>query len=304
MTPYAGDRLVPVQSAELKRRASSDRRRAACSTARRGRSTTSACAREQKAGVSGFSVWAGGGARRHRSAVPVDFVAAADVLIACGRSCASSVPEARFRHKAPQVSRPKLGARALPRDGAPRSRRCCRPGRRAARGRRRRARGYRAPRPAGATIGRAAATSGLGADQRPGAARRCLPRRWSLPLGDVTADGCARSRRSRDATATAPPATSDQNIVFRHCTARHCRFPRRAGRSPHDPGASLLTDVVACPGLDYCSLAVTARGCRRMITATSPRPRSTASRSDSSTSRSAAAELAAAHIADIGLAGM
>lgn len=81
-----------------------------------------------------------------------------------------------------------------------------------------------------------------------------------LPLGDVTGEQMrvlARlARRYGDGTVR---ATNDQNLLFpvvheRALPALHGELVE-AGLG--DPDAGTIVDVVSCPGMDYCSLAIT-----------------------------------------------
>jgi sulfite reductase (NADPH) hemoprotein beta-component len=51
--------------------------------------------------------------------------------------------------------------------------------------------------------------------------------------------------------------THEQNLVLPHVEARRAaRALRRARRRrARTPNIGLLTDIIACPGLDYCALA-------------------------------------------------
>ena len=82
----------------------------------------------------------------------------------------------------------------------------------------------------------------------------------TLPLGDIDSDQFrAIARLAREHGNGTVRATNEQNLVLPW-------VPRASLEALHsalvdlalaEGGASLLTDVVACPGLDYCSLAVT-----------------------------------------------
>jgi sulfite reductase beta subunit-like hemoprotein len=82
----------------------------------------------------------------------------------------------------------------------------------------------------------------------------------ALPLGDVTADELrALARLAREYGDGTTRATNDQNVVFQsvHRSALPAFHAALAELRLADRGAMHLTDVVSCPGSDYCSLAVT-----------------------------------------------
>jgi len=225
-------------------------------------------AREQD-GAQGFSVWAGGGlGAAPFLAVPVlDFVRAEDVLIACEAvvRIQHRSGERKLRHKARlKFLVKKLGLerfREMVRTEVDRVD--------ADRGAELRAdvrsaiAGYRTPRPAGPTdpvAPRPGFESWLRTNapaQRDAAFCSAIV---ALPLGDITADELrALANLARQYGDGTTRATNDQNIVFQsvHRTALPAFHAALADLGLADRGASLLTDVVSCPGLDYCSLAVT-----------------------------------------------
>ena len=225
-------------------------------------------AREQD-GVRGFSVWAGGGlgAAPFLAVPTVDFVPAADVLIACEAivRIQHRSGERKFRHKA----RLKFLVKKL---GVARFREMVQAEIAkvtADRGTELRAdvaaevESYHAPLSVGATDP-VAPRPGFEAWARTNAPAQRDPAYASaivaLPLGDITADELRAladlARRYGDGTSR---ATNDQNIVFQsvHRAALPAFHAALVDLGLADRGASLLTDVVACPGLDYCSLAVT-----------------------------------------------
>jgi sulfite reductase beta subunit-like hemoprotein len=82
----------------------------------------------------------------------------------------------------------------------------------------------------------------------------------TLPLGDIDAEQLrALARLAREVGNGTARTTNEQNIVLQW--VRRSALPRLyealVDLRLAEGGASLLTDVVACPGLDYCSLAVT-----------------------------------------------
>lgn len=220
-------------------------------------------------GVHGFSVWSGGGlGAAPFLAVPViDFVAADDVLIACEAivRIQHRSGERKLRHKA----RLKFLVKKL---GTERFREmvrleCERVA--AERGDDLRAdvraavAAHVTPRPVGPTA-EVAPLAGFADWARTNAvAQRASEYRSvivALPLGDVTADQLrALARLACTYGDGTTRATNDQNVVLQsvHPSSLPALHAALVELDLADRGASLLTDVVACPGLDYCSLAVT-----------------------------------------------
>ena len=94
-------------------------------------------------------------------------------------------------------------------------------------------------------------------DQRDSA---CCSAVVALPLGDVTAEELrALARLAREYGDGTTRATNDQNLVFQsvHRSALPAFHAALVDLGLADGGAMHLSDVVACPGSDYCSLAVT-----------------------------------------------
>lgn len=220
-------------------------------------------------GVQGFSVWAGGGlgAAPFLAVPTIDFVPAEDVLIACEAivRIQHRSGERKLRHKA----RLKFLVKKL---GVERFREMARVEcERVAAERGAELRGdvrsavasHVPPRPVGPTAD-TTPRPGFAAWARTNAPAQRDPDLFSaivaLPLGDVTADELrALARLARTYGDGTTRATNDQNIVFQsvHRSSLPALHAALVDLGLADRGASLLTDVVACPGLDYCSLAVT-----------------------------------------------
>ncbi len=226
-------------------------------------------AREQD-GVQGFSVWAGGGlGPAPFLAVPViDFARAEDVLIVCEAivRIQHRLGERKLRHKA----RLKFLVKKL---GIERFRQmvhaevvkvAAERGEELREDVRQSVAAYRAPRPV--------ETPPAGGEPREGfeawVKTNVLPHRdprlvsavVALVVGDVTADELrALARLAREYGDGTLRATNDQNLVFQ--SVHRESLPRLHAELDDlglaQRGAFLLTDVVSCPGLDYCSLAVT-----------------------------------------------
>jgi len=82
----------------------------------------------------------------------------------------------------------------------------------------------------------------------------------TLPLGDITsAQLRAIARLAREVGNGTVRATNEQNLVMQwvRCSALPRLHAGLVEIGLAEGGASLVTDVVSCPGLDYCSLAVT-----------------------------------------------
>ena len=118
------------------------------------------------------------------------------------------------------------------------------------------------PAPSRAT---ASATARSRAGSAPTPSRRRSPATASvtikLPLGDVTVGAAARHRRAR-ARLRQRQGAHDQPAELRAALgARGCARTRSTARSCAiglaEADAVHITDVVACPGTDYCSLAIT-----------------------------------------------
>src|SRR5262249_14812845 len=119
-------------------------------------------------------------------------------------------------------------------------------------------------RPAGPGLPAVAPLAGFDGWQATNAAPHKAPQLASativLPLGDITSDQLrAVARLARELGNGTVRATNEQNLVLQ--SVRRSMLPRlhralgELGLA--ESGASLVTDVVSCPGLDYCSLAVT-----------------------------------------------
>ncbi|MEW6272646.1 MAG: nitrite/sulfite reductase [Thermodesulfobacteriota bacterium] len=223
----------------------------------------------EKDGVRGFSVWAGGGlGAAPFLAVPViDFTPAEDVLIACEAivRIQHRSGERKLRHKARmKFLVKKLGIeRFREMVHAEVARVAAERGDELRDDVRVSLRDYRTPPP-----GKPAA----GGERRPGfdawAATNAPSQRdpdyvsavVALPLGDVTADELrALARLAVEHGDGTVRATNDQNLVLQ--SVHRASLPRLHAALVDlglaERGAFLLTDVVSCPGLDYCSLAVT-----------------------------------------------
>lgn len=223
----------------------------------------------ERDGVQGFSVWAGGGlgAAPFLAVPALEFVPATDVLIACEAivRIQHRSGERKLRHKARlKFLVKKLGVerfRAMVEEEVARV--AEEHGDELREDVATAVRDYRVPGPARA---RAAVTP------RPGFetwARTNAPAQRdaafcsavvALPLGDVTADQLrAIAKLAAEHGNGTVRATNEQNLVLQW-VRREALPALHAGLVDLDlaeSGASLLTDVVSCPGLDYCSLAVT-----------------------------------------------
>lgn len=81
-----------------------------------------------------------------------------------------------------------------------------------------------------------------------------------LPLGDITGEQLRRvAEASREFGNGEVRTTNGQNLVMRWVPeGKLVRLYRALGLvGLAEPDAGLITDVVTCPGLDYCSLAIT-----------------------------------------------
>jgi sulfite reductase beta subunit-like hemoprotein len=220
-------------------------------------------------GRRGFSVWAGGGlgAAPFLAVKVLDFVPEEDVLIACEAivRIQHRSGERRNRHKARlKFLVKKLGVARLCELVAQEMARVERERGDPLRADVREAiASFRLPEPAGAGDP-VAPRPGFEAWQRTNAA----PQRQqgyaaatvTLPLGDLTADQLrALARLARELGNGTARATNEQNIVlpFVHRSSLPRLHATLVDLDLAEPRASLLTDVVSCPGLDYCSLAVT-----------------------------------------------
>ena len=224
---------------------------------------------QRKDGQPGFSVWAGGGlgAAPFLAVQVLDFVPADDVLIACEAivRIQHRSGERKLRHKARlKFLVKKLGLERFRQMVAAECEKVA-----TERGADLRAdvraavAAHRAPTP-GAAADPVSPRAGFDdwvrtnvRAQRDAAYASAVV---ALPLGDVTADelrALARlARRFGDGTTR---ATNDQNLVFQsvHRSALPAFHAALVDLRLADRGAMHLTDVVACPGSDYCSLAVT-----------------------------------------------
>jgi len=220
-------------------------------------------------GMQGFSVWAGGGlgAAPFLAVPAIDFVPAEDVLIACEAivRIQHRSGERKLRHKARlKFLVKKLGTERFREMVRAECERVA-----AERGTELRAdvrdavTRHRTPRPVGPTSP-AKALPGFEAWARTNAQpQRDADHRSvivALPLGDVTADQLrALARLATTYGDGTTRATNDQNVVLQsvHESSLPALHAALVELDLADRGASLLTDVVSCPGLDYCSLAVT-----------------------------------------------
>jgi sulfite reductase beta subunit-like hemoprotein len=220
-------------------------------------------------GRRGFSVWAGGGlgAAPFLAVKVLDFVPEEDVLIACEAivRIQHRCGERKNRHKARlKFVVKKLGAakiQEMVRDEVAVVDR--------ERGDALRAdlrdaiATFRLPAPAGPTDP-APAKDGFAEWKRTNAMAQSQTGFYAasitLPLGDMTADQlravAALTRELGNGTAR---LTNEQNVVlpYVHETALTRLHAELLALELAEARASLLTDIVSCPGLDYCSLAVT-----------------------------------------------
>ncbi|HEY8517182.1 MAG TPA: nitrite/sulfite reductase [Candidatus Binatia bacterium] len=222
----------------------------------------------EKDGVRGFSVWAGGGlGAAPFLAVPViDFAPADDVLIVCEAivRIQHRSGERKLRHKA----RMKFLVKKL---GIERFREMVHAevakvdaerGDELREDVRTAVREYRTPRPGKPAPGgeqrptfAAWAATNAPAERDPNYVSAVV----ALPLGDITGDELrAIGRLAAEYGNGTVRATNDQNLVLQ--SVHRDSLPRVHAALEDlglaERGAFLLTDVVSCPGLDYCSLAV------------------------------------------------
>ena len=224
---------------------------------------------QTRAGENGFSVWAGGGlGAAPFLAVPVvDFVPADEVLVWCEAIARVQhrSGERKNRHKARlKFLVKKLGVDAFVAHVRAEVERVERE-----RGAELRAdvreavQSYRIA-PAAAPSGTITPRAGFEAWARTNAA----PQRdgvhfaatVTLPLGDIdTTQLRAIGRLARELGNGTVRATNEQNLVLQwiHRASLPRLYAALVDLGLAEGEASLLTDVVACPGLDYCSLAVT-----------------------------------------------
>ncbi len=220
-------------------------------------------------GRPGFSVWAGGGLGPSPVlAVPVaDFVPAEDVLIWCEAivRVQHRGGERKNRHKARlKFLVRKLGAEAFVRQVEAEVAAVEQERGDALRGDLREALASYRMAPPAAVSEPVPARPGFAAWAQTNAAAQRDPAfcaaTVTLPLGDVEVDQLrAIARLARELGNATARATNEQNLVLPW--VRRSALPALHGALVDlglaEGGASLLTDVVSCPGLDYCSLAVT-----------------------------------------------
>jgi sulfite reductase beta subunit-like hemoprotein len=222
-----------------------------------------------ESGARGFSVWAGGGlgAAPFLAVKVLDFVPEDDVLIACEAivRIQHRSGERKNRHKArlkflvKKLGTPRLIEMVREEIARVESARgdALRADVREARA------AYRLPAP-GRPTDPIAPGEGFAAWERTNAA----PQRQegyaaatvTLPLGDITADQLrAVARLARELGNGTARVTNEQNVVLPwvHRSSLAKLHAELVELGLAEPRASLLTDVVSCPGLDYCSLAVT-----------------------------------------------
>jgi sulfite reductase beta subunit-like hemoprotein len=217
----------------------------------------------------GFSVWAGGGlGAAPFLAVPVaEFVPAEDALVWCEAivRVQHRSGERKNRHKARlKFLVKKLGVDAFVRTVRAEVERVeSERGDELRRDVRESVQSYRLPEPA-APRDPVAPLAGFDAWARTNAApqrdREFRAVTVTLPLGDIdTAQLRAIGRLARELGNGTLRATNEQNLVLPW--VRRAALPELHARLAEiglaEGEASLVTDVVACPGLDYCSLAVT-----------------------------------------------
>jgi len=220
-------------------------------------------------GRPGFSVWAGGGlgAAPFLAVQVAEFVPAEDVLVWCEAIVRvhHRAGERKNRHKARLkfVAR-KLGQAGF-RDlvGAEVAKVDSERGGDLRAEVREAVAAHRVPPPTGQAV-RAPARPGFEAWARTNAAPQRDPGfvavTVTLPLGDVDSNQFrAIARWSREFGNGTVRATNEQNLVLPWVRRESLEALHGAlvDLALAEGGASLLSDVVSCPGLDYCSLAVT-----------------------------------------------
>ncbi|MBM4243986.1 MAG: nitrite/sulfite reductase [Deltaproteobacteria bacterium] len=224
---------------------------------------------QTKDGTPGFAVWAGGGlgAAPFLAVKVLDFIPAEDVLIACEAivRIQHRSGERKLRHKARlKFLVKKLGVERFRQMVEAECERVAAERGPALRDDVRAAvAAYQAPKPGKAAepiaprVGFEDWARTNAPAQRDGAYCSAVV---ALALGDVTADElralAGLARQFGDGTTR---ATNDQNLVFQsvHRSALPAFHAALCDLRLANGGAMHLTDVVACPGSDYCSLAVT-----------------------------------------------
>ena len=124
--------------------------------------------------------------------------------------------------------------------------------------------GYRAPEPSRARGASAAAAAGFDhwarTNTRPQKLAGDHAALVELPLGDVTSEQMRLlARLARAHGAGVLRTTNDQNIVVPWVPEEHLRALHAAlvAADLGNPDVGTIDDVVSCPGMDYCSLAIT-----------------------------------------------
>jgi sulfite reductase beta subunit-like hemoprotein len=225
---------------------------------------------KERDGQRGFSVWAGGGlGAQPYLAVPIsEFIPAEDVLI-----WSEAIVRVQHRHaerKNRKRSRMKYVVKRL---GAERFRQLIEEqvaevdrerGDELRREIREMVAAYRLPEPVAAPKAPAAARAGFDRWRLTNVRPQRQAGRWTVdirvPLGDVTSDELRQiARLARTYGNGTVRATNDQNLVMPSVAtnalpALHAELD---DLGLGDPDVHTITDVVSCPGMDYCSLAIT-----------------------------------------------
>jgi len=220
-------------------------------------------------GVPGFSVWAGGGlGAQPYLAIPVsDFIPAEDVLI-----WSEAIVRVQHRHAERKNRKRARMKYVVKRLGEERFRELvleqvaavdAERGEELRQEVRTMVAEYRLPDGA-ASPAAAPSVEGFEAWKRTNVRAQKQPDRWSVdirvPLGDVTSEELrALARLATEFGNGTLRATNDQNFVLPSVAtaALPALHAALAGIGLADPDVHTITDVVSCPGMDYCSLAIT-----------------------------------------------
>jgi len=123
---------------------------------------------------------------------------------------------------------------------------------------------YRVPETVAAPSVAAPARPGFERWQRTNVRPQRQPERWTVdirvPLGDITSDELRHvARLAREHGNGTVRATNDQNLVMPSVgtTSLPALHAELEDLGLGDPDVHTITDVVSCPGMDYCSLAIT-----------------------------------------------
>lgn len=225
---------------------------------------------KERGGRPGFAVWAGGGlGAQPFLAVPVaDFIPAEDVLL-----WSEAIVRVQHRHGERKNRKRARMKYVVKRVGEARFRTLVEEqvaevdaerGEALRREVREMVAEYRLPDPVPAPAVAAPARPGFERWRRTNVRPQRQPGRWTVdirvPLGDVTSDELRHIARLARAHGNGTVrATNDQNLVMPSVATTSLPGLHAALEDVGlgDPDVHTITDVVSCPGMDYCSLAIT-----------------------------------------------